>query len=463
MKAYVLNKNKEPLMPTTPAIARILLKEGKAKVVRKTPFTIQLLADSAEFKQPVTGGVDIGCVHLGCAAVSGKNVLYTSQTLLNDSYTVKQKIGRRRGFRRARRSKLRYRKPPFSRRVMVRLRLQHAVKGLKAAEKAALYPKFSLKKKLSFDQETSFVAPSVRAKVDHHFDEMKFVEKILPVTEWKVETANFDIHKITDPSVKGKKYQKGEQLGYYNVKAYVLSRDKHKCYYCGASGLKTEKRAAVGLSVHHFIQQKFDNSTDDPDNLITLCDKCHRLLHEGKIAIEKPAKKKKDKQSPTLTNTVRSQLVKRLTGKNFTLTYGYETKYKRQVVLGLPKDHHFDAIAIASDGSGKVILDDTLYRKRRVAKGDYKLERRRKKTETSGKTYPERPARGRYKGYRRWDYIKSAIGKGYVHYMSKEGNTLTICDIDGKTLFTISRNAKPKILRAGRSVVTSVEKISQGG
>jgi hypothetical protein len=59
MKAYVLNKNKEPLMPTTPAIARILLKEGKAKVVKKTPFTIQLLNDSTGFKQPIAGGLDI--------------------------------------------------------------------------------------------------------------------------------------------------------------------------------------------------------------------------------------------------------------------------------------------------------------------------------------------------------------------------------------------------------------------
>jgi hypothetical protein len=62
MKAYVLNKNKEPLMPTTPAIARILLKEGKAKVVKKTPFTIQLLNDSTGYtqRQPSgnSGGLD---------------------------------------------------------------------------------------------------------------------------------------------------------------------------------------------------------------------------------------------------------------------------------------------------------------------------------------------------------------------------------------------------------------------
>ena len=39
---YVLNRHGEPLMPCSPRKARLLLKEGKAKVKRRTPFTIQL-------------------------------------------------------------------------------------------------------------------------------------------------------------------------------------------------------------------------------------------------------------------------------------------------------------------------------------------------------------------------------------------------------------------------------------
>ena len=40
---YVLNQNGQPLMPTeNHAKVRILLKQGKAKVVNKCPFTIQL-------------------------------------------------------------------------------------------------------------------------------------------------------------------------------------------------------------------------------------------------------------------------------------------------------------------------------------------------------------------------------------------------------------------------------------
>lgn len=40
---YVLNSNGEPLMPCKEAKARKLLKANRAKVVKKQPFTIQLL------------------------------------------------------------------------------------------------------------------------------------------------------------------------------------------------------------------------------------------------------------------------------------------------------------------------------------------------------------------------------------------------------------------------------------
>ena len=36
---YVINEDGSPLMPCKPAIARLLLKDGKAKCIRRTPFT----------------------------------------------------------------------------------------------------------------------------------------------------------------------------------------------------------------------------------------------------------------------------------------------------------------------------------------------------------------------------------------------------------------------------------------
>lgn len=58
---YVLNQNGQPLMPTeNHAKVRILLKQGKANVVNKCPFTIQLLYSQSDYTQKVTLGVDAG-------------------------------------------------------------------------------------------------------------------------------------------------------------------------------------------------------------------------------------------------------------------------------------------------------------------------------------------------------------------------------------------------------------------
>ena len=40
---YVLNKHSESLMPCSPGKARLLLKQQKAHVIKRTPFTIKLL------------------------------------------------------------------------------------------------------------------------------------------------------------------------------------------------------------------------------------------------------------------------------------------------------------------------------------------------------------------------------------------------------------------------------------
>ncbi|NJD76221.1 MAG: hypothetical protein FIB08_03885 [Candidatus Methanoperedens sp.] len=48
----------KPLMPTTPRKARHLIKAGRAKVTKRTPFTIQLNYATGETKQPIRLGID---------------------------------------------------------------------------------------------------------------------------------------------------------------------------------------------------------------------------------------------------------------------------------------------------------------------------------------------------------------------------------------------------------------------
>ena len=67
---YVLNQHGRPLMPCSPAKARYLLKDGKAKVTKRTPFTIQLLYGSSGYKQGITLCVDAGSKHIGLSAIT---------------------------------------------------------------------------------------------------------------------------------------------------------------------------------------------------------------------------------------------------------------------------------------------------------------------------------------------------------------------------------------------------------
>jgi N6-L-threonylcarbamoyladenine synthase len=100
-------------MPTTPRKARVLLKEGKAKVKKRTPFTIQLLQPSGETKQPIRLGVDSGFVHVGLSAVSKKQELYSADVQLRTD--VVDLLSEKRAYRRTRRGrKTRYRQPRFS-------------------------------------------------------------------------------------------------------------------------------------------------------------------------------------------------------------------------------------------------------------------------------------------------------------------------------------------------------------
>ena len=70
---YVINFDKTPLMPCTSAIARLLLKQGKAKCIKRTPFTIKLLYTKPQTTlRSITLGVDTGSGKLGSSAMSEK-------------------------------------------------------------------------------------------------------------------------------------------------------------------------------------------------------------------------------------------------------------------------------------------------------------------------------------------------------------------------------------------------------
>lgn len=177
---YVLNQNGQPIMPTeSHAKARILLKSKKAKVIKRCPFTIQLLYKSTTYTQDINLGVDAGSKHIGISATTKNKVLFESDVELRND--IVDLLSTRRQNRRTRRNrKTRYRKSRFNNRR----------------------------------RKDGWLTPSVQNKVDTHLTVIRKVHEILPVSKIIVEVANFDIQKIKNPDITGAEYQQGSQLDF---------------------------------------------------------------------------------------------------------------------------------------------------------------------------------------------------------------------------------------------------------
>lgn len=323
MLVFVLNKYDKPLMPCKPRTARLLLKEGKATVIKRTPFTIQLKYGGTGYKQPVTLGVDSGFKYIGVSAVTEKQEVYAGEVQLRSD--IVNLNSERRQYRRTRRNrKTRYRKARFLNRG---------------------------------NKSKGWLAPSIQHKLDSHIKIIDWIKSFLPITETIIEVATFDIQKIKNPEIISKEYQKGEQLGFWNVREYVLYRDNHTCQHC-----KGKSKDCI-LNVHHIESRKV--GSDRPENLITLCETCHQKYHKGKIDLK--IKKTNGFKAETFMSMVRWRLVNQLKVK---YTYGYYTKSKR-IRLNLPKSHICDAYVIAN-GNGNQRADVN-YIQKQVRKCNRKL------------------------------------------------------------------------------------------
>lgn len=303
-KVYVVNHNGEPLMPTERfGKVRRLLKNMQAKVVRRRPFTIQLLYATTTYVQPITLGVDTGYQTVGFSAVSEKEELFSGECSLLTG--MSERLKERAMYRRQRRSRLRYRAPRFD----------------------------------NHRQPKGWLAPSIQHKLDSHVRMVELIKKFLPVQKVIVEVASFDIQAIKNPEIAGTLYQEGEQLGFWNLRDYILHRDGHTCQNPKCKS----KTSQPILQVHHIGYWKGDRS-NRPSNLITLCDRCHVPANHqpnGFLYSWDPAVK--SFRPETFMSIVHWRLTSMLRA---IATYGYVTKHIR-IQYGIEKSHASDAFAIA--------------------------------------------------------------------------------------------------------------------
>ena len=329
MQVYVLNSNGQPLMPSKRCgKIRRLLKEGKAIVVKRCPFTIRLLYDTTGYTQDITLGVDAGSKVIGLSATTEKEELYAAEVELRNDIT--ELLSARRELRRSRRNrKTRYRKARFDNRT--------------------------------HSKHKGWLAPSIEAKIGAHIKAVADLHKILPITKIVVETASFDTQmlrakELGKPLPEGADYQHGEQLYFWNVREYVLFRDGHICQCC-----KGKSKDKI-LNVHHIESRKVGG--DAPNNLITLCETCHKAYHQGKIKLPEGAKRGQKYSDAAFMSIMRWTFYERLKQiyPDVRTTFGYITKNIR-IENSLPKEHYVDARCISENPNAKP-LDCYFYQKK---------------------------------------------------------------------------------------------------
>ena len=304
MRVFVKNMRGEPLMPCSQRKARLLLKEGKAKIICYKPFTIQLLHATGETIQEVHLGVDTGAKHIGIAVTSSNKVLVKGEIELRDD-VHENMVNRSRARKLRRNRKTRYRKAKF----------------------------------LNRKRQDGWLPPTVQSKLDATFMWIDKFSKLLPCPILHIEVGKFDIHRMINPDITNEDYQNGQCAGYYDVRYFVFARDNYTCQVC--------KKKNKILNTHHIIYRS-QGGTDRADNLITVCTDCHTSENHkvGGILYNWMIKHKKVKQykEATFMNIVRKRTFEKY--PYAIITYGSETSpYRKE--LGLDKTHYNDAIAIS--------------------------------------------------------------------------------------------------------------------
>ena len=335
LRVFVINMRKEPLMPTKPQKAMKLLKAGKAKVVQRCPFTIQLLYPTGEAKQEITLGVDPGYKFIGFSATTDKEELICGEFELR--WNMSKNIEAKAMYRNHRRSRLWYRKPRF----------------------------------LNRKKSKGWLAPSIQHKLDSHIKLIDKISDILPLTNIIIEVGTFDTQKIINPEISGVEYQQGELSG-YNLKEYLLQKYNYKCIYCNKSN--------VPLEIDHFIP-KSKGGSDRVTNLVIACHDCNQaksnLMPEEFITKIKAKNIITKIEKPLKQTAFMNILYKRIvTLINSRQTYGYITKHNR-IKEELNKSHINDAFIIAN-GTKEIKRSTTQYKVTQRRRNNRKLQINRK-------------------------------------------------------------------------------------
>ena len=415
---YILSKNGTPIMPTNNhAKVRLLLKHGKAKVVKRAPFTIQLLSTSKTYRQDITLGIDAGSKHVGLSATTSKQELFVAE--LQPRNDVVELLSTRRELRSSRRSrKTRYRKARFNNRVK--------------------------------SKHKGWLAPSIEVKIWNHIQGINLVNKILPLTTIRVETAEFNLQRLKAVEEGrqlpvGKDYQLGEQYNNYNTRQYVLHRDGYRCACCGA---KATKKKEVKFHVHHLETRKTGGNA--PSNLITLCETCHKLYHTGKLELPVGKRRIKSMRDATFMGIMRKTLIERLRNMfpNIEVkeTMGYITKYWRERI-NIAKSHINDAFVITKNLDAKRLDKSLLI----IPKRQHNRQIHKCTINKGGKRKLNQSPKYVF-GYQLFDRVLCLGQVGFI-FGRRSSGSFNVRKLDGSIIRTDITYKKLKLLEKRKSIL----------
>ncbi len=306
---YVRNQDSTPLMPCTPAKARKLLRAGRARVVERCPFTIQLQWQCEGHVQEVVLGIDKGSHVTGICCVGNGAMLLAAE--IHHRLDVKEKIAARRMHRHSRRKRKWYRPARFNNRA--------------SSKRSGRLP------------------PSIKTNIE---EVIRVVRQLsLPISSIVIEDVQVDIARLNNPDLKGSQYQDPTRLD-ENVRLACLMRDGYQCQQCSKKGGR--------LEAHHILFREYSGK-DTLSNLLTLCEACHHKLHEGKLTLKAIGVSGHLDVIAQRTMQGKNSLYATL-GRQAPLStvFGYETSAYRKH-LGLPKTHIMDALCVATLQTGEVV------------------------------------------------------------------------------------------------------------
>src|SRR5260370_21181634 len=210
-----------------------------------------------------------------------------------------------------------------------------------------------------------------------------------PIGQVTVAVGSFDAQRMQNPDIGGIEYEQGELEGYL-LREYLLEKFERRCVYCGAQ--------EVPLEIDHVLP-KARGGSNRVANLTIACHPCNQRKGQQTAAefgfpdvqAQAGGRLKDAAHVSSLKSRVVHDLQAIFGESQVSITYGYETKYKRIQVLDLPKSHTNDAVAIACEMGEVVKPLEIVHLLRCLGRGQYQ---RFNGLSSSQKCWAPRKARG---------------------------------------------------------------------